>query len=209
MNKQKFFNFDLKKYDNEINFYINSTNNNAYNGVVNIKNKYLYLSGPRKSGKTFLGNLWLKKYNSIKYEDNFDLIINNYKNVLIDDFSNEKDEEKLFHIINHCYFNNLSILIVSNFKQNEIKLNINDLLSRIKMFLSYEIFKPDDDMLLNILTKSFIERQFIINKHEIFEYILKRANRSYEDMFKIVEKIDALSLEKKRQLTIPLIKEIL
>ena len=64
-------------------------------------------------------------------------------------------------------------------------------------------------MLLNILTKLFIEKQFIINSHEIFNYILKRANRSYEDMFRIVNKLDTLSLEKKRQLTIPLIKEIL
>ena len=64
-------------------------------------------------------------------------------------------------------------------------------------------------MLLNILTKLFIEKQFIINSDEIFSYILNRANRSYEDMFEIVNKLDTLSLEKKRQLTIPLIKEIL
>ncbi len=67
----------------------------------------------------------------------------------------------------------------------------------------------DDDMLLNILTKLFTEKQFIINSHEIFNFILKRANRSYEEMFNIVQKLDTLSLEKKRQLTIPLIKEII
>ena len=64
-------------------------------------------------------------------------------------------------------------------------------------------------MLLNILTKLFIEKQFIINSFEIFDYILNRANRSYDNMIKIVKELDTLSLEKKRQLTIPLIKEIL
>ena len=64
-------------------------------------------------------------------------------------------------------------------------------------------------MLINILTKSFIEKQFIVNSHEIFQYILKNANRTYKDMLDIVNKLDKLSLEKKRQLTIPLIKEIL
>ena len=44
---------------------------------------------------------------------------------------------------------------------------------------------------------------------EIFDYILNRANRSYDNMIKIVKELDTLSLEKKRQLTIPLIKEIL
>ena len=64
-------------------------------------------------------------------------------------------------------------------------------------------------MLLNILTKQFVDKQFILNSNSIFDYILKRANRSYAGMIKIVEKLDKLSLEKKRQLTIPLIKEIL
>jgi len=35
------------------------------------------------------------------------------------------------------------------------------------------------------------------------------VDRSYEGIFNIVQKLDSLSLEKKRQLTIPLIKEIL
>ena len=64
-------------------------------------------------------------------------------------------------------------------------------------------------MLIHVLTKLFIEKQFIINSHEIFQFILKTANRSYEDMYYLVKKLDTLSIEKKRQLTIPLIKEIL
>ena len=84
-----------------------------------------------------------------------------------------------------------------------------DLVSRIKTFHYSKINNPDDDMLLKILTKLFIEKQFIINSNEIFEFIIRRANRSYETVFDIVNKLDNLSLEKKRQLTIPLIKEIL
>ena len=99
--------------------------------------------------------------------------------------------------------------ITSNFHINDIDLKLNDLKSRLKTFINVKINNPDDDMLLNILTKLFIDKQFIINSDEIFGYILKRANRSYEEMFYIVHKLDNLSLEKKRQLTIPLIKEIL
>ena len=83
------------------------------------------------------------------------------------------------------------------------------MISRLKIFSYFKIENPDDDMLLNILTKLFSEKQFVINSYDIFEFIIKRANRSYEDMFKIVDCLDKLSLEKKRQLTIPLIKEIL
>ena len=57
--------------------------------------------------------------------------------------------------------------------------------------------------------KLLIEKQFIINSNDIFEYILRRVDRTYQAINEIVNKLDVLSLEKKRQLTIPLIKEIL
>ena len=43
----------------------------------------------------------------------------------------------------------------------------------------------------------------------IIEYILKRIDRTYESINNFVENVDKLSLEKKRELTIPLIKELL
>ena len=49
----------------------------------------------------------------------------------------------------------------------------------------------------------------IVNSNDIFEYILRRVDRTYDGIYDIVSKLDVLSLEKKRQLTIPLIKEIL
>ena len=103
----------------------------------------------------------------------------------------------------------IKILVISSLNINEINFTLKDLISRLKSFSLFKIQKPDDDMLLQILTKLFVDKQFVINSNDIFPYILKRANRSYEEMIFIVKKLDSLSLEKKRQLTIPLIKEIL
>ena len=100
-------------------------------------------------------------------------------------------------------------MITSNNKINEIDFKFKDLSSRLKTFSNLEIKNPDDEMLFTILTKLLLEKQFIINSKEIFEYIMRRAERSYEAINDIVNKLDILSLEKKRQLTIPLIKEIL
>ncbi len=209
MNNQKVFSFSFRNKENSLNFYINSTNNLAYNGLIQNNNYNIFLNGPKKSGKSFLGNIWLDKNNGIKFDNNFYSIINNMNNVLIDDIENFNKEEELFHILNHCKLNQLKILIISSLNINEINFSLNDLVSRLKTFSVFKLEKPDDDMLLNILTKLFIEKQFVINSYDIFDYILKRANRSYEEMFNIVEKLDKLSLEKKRQLTIPLIREIL
>ncbi len=209
MNKQKIFKFNFNQTENYSNFYVNDTNIEAYNGVISNNYQNIYLYGPKKSGKSYLGKIWTEKFKAIKFNNNFDEIIKSQKNIFIDNLNQETDEEQIFHIINHCTLHNLFILIVSNLMIDEIALRLKDLKSRLKIFTFLAINKPDDDMLLNILTKLFIEKQFVINSKDIFQFILKNANRSYEDINNIVSKLDALSLQKKRQLTIPLIKEIL
>ena len=209
MNKQKIFNFDFSNNNSNLDFYVNKTNIDAYNLINSSNNLNIYLKGPKKSGKSILSNIWLKINKGIIYENNFNYIINNKKNLLIDNINNLLNQEELFHMLNHYNSNNLKVLITSHYEINEIDFSLNDLTSRLKTFTYSKINNPDDDMLIHVLTKLFIEKQFIINSHEIFQFILKTANRSYEDMYYLVKKLDTLSIEKKRQLTIPLIKEIL
>ena len=208
MIKQKSFIYKFNENDNEYNFFVNQTNLYAFNGLIRNDTKLSYLCGPKKSGKSYLGQIWLNKNKAIKYQNNYELLINQKNNILVDDLQS-KDEEKIFFIVNHCILNNLKILITSEKKINEIDFKFDDLSSRLKTFSNFEINLPDDEMLLTILTKLIIDKQFIITSNEIFKYILRRVDRSYYGIYEIVNKLDILSLEKKRQLTIPLIKEIL
>jgi len=208
MIKQKSFNYQFNDDINEYNFFVNNTNFYAFNGLINDNSNLFFLYGPNKSGKSFLGQIWLKKYSAIKYKNNFELIINNKCNILIDDLLTF-DQETIFHIVNNSILHKLKILIISDKKLNEIDFRFKDLSSRLKTFSNLEIKHPDDEMLLAILTKLLLEKQFIINSNDIFDFILRRVERSYKAINDIVNKLDILSLEKKRQLTIPLIKEIL
>ena len=209
MIKQKIFEYNFNLNNKEFNFYVNETNIDAYNSISNLNNINLFIHGPRKSGKSLLGYIWSNKFNAIQYTDNFEEIINHNKNILIDNLNSSFNQENLFHILNHSKNNNLRLLITSNYSIDEFNFNLKDLISRLKIFNYISINQPDDDMLLNILTKLFVDKQFIIKSKAIFEYILKRSNRSYVEMTNIVDKLDRLSLEKKRELTIPLIREIL
>ena len=128
---------------------------------------------------------------------------------LIDNLFINLNEENIFHIINHCISNNLKILITSNFYLFEYNFKIIDLLSRLKIFDHVSIKKPDNEILINVLTKLLTEKQFIIKNKNIFDFLLNRVNRTYEDIFNLVYKMDKLSLEQKRQITIPLIKELI
>ena len=210
MIKQNFFNYHLKEIRDSSNFFVNKTNQETQNIILNnapVKN--IFLNAPNKSGKSHLVNIWKKNNNAILYCYNLTEIIYAKKNVAIDDLFENIIEEDIFHIINHCKQENLKILITSNLSLNDYEFKLKDLKSRIKTFYNVSISNPDDEMIKIILTKLLYEKQFIIKNPEIFEFLVKRIERSYQSIYSLVDKLDKLSLEKKRQLTIPLIKEIL
>ena len=210
--KQKIFNYSIpSKLDLE-NFYVSKPNVEAYNFVITnndiIKNTIIV--GPNKSGKTHLGLIWINNNNAINYNiKNYKFSLNNKKNIFIDNFFENLDEEHLFHLINHCFNHNLKILLTSNKFLNEYNFKYPDLSSRLKSFNILKINIPNDELIVNLLIKLLSDKQIIIHNSEIFSFLLKRINRTYENIYMLVEKIDKLSLEKKRELTIPLIKELL
>ena len=121
----------------------------------------------------------VKKNKAINFNKNFNDIINNKKAVFIDDIEKKNNEEEIFHIINHCKLYKIKILVTSNLNINEINFSLKDLISRLKSFSLYKIENPDDDMLLKILTKLFVDKQFVINSNDIFPYILSESLQIY------------------------------
>jgi chromosomal replication initiation ATPase DnaA len=209
MKKQNIFKYQLNESNDLDNFFVNSTNVDAFNFITNEYLDNIFLIGPKKSGKTHLLNIWSEINKAIIFNNNFNTIIESNKNVAFDNILSDINEEEVFHIINHCKNSNLKILLTSSYALNNYKFILADLKSRIKTFNHSIINDPDDEMCKIILTKLLHEKQVIVKNKEIFEFIYNRVNRTYKDIYLVIEKIDQLSLEKKRQLTIPLIKEIL
>jgi len=210
MNFQNFFNYQFSTKIDKDNFFVNKTNQEAFDfSTLNNFDQNIFLYGPKKSGKTNLINIWKEKNNALIYNNNFNEIIKTNNNIAIDDVFLTISEEELFHIINHCKSFNLKMYVTSSVDLNNFNFKLQDLYSRLRSFYYLSINIPDDEMCKMLMTKLFSEKQIIIKNKEIFDYIFNRLNRSYYDIYFIVEKIDKLSLEKKRQLTIPLIREIL
>ena len=209
--EQSYFNYNLKPGLAIDDFFVSTSNKKAYSFILNkkIDNKKILLIGPNKSGKTHLGKIWQKNNNAVSYENNFEIILNYKKNIFIDNFLKNINEEKIFHLINHCSINKLTILLTSKKEVFEHNFLLKDLVSRLKTFNLLRIDLPDDDLIINLIIKLLHDKQIIIKNEEIFHYILKRIERSYEEIFLLIENIDKLSLKKKRELTIPLIKKLL
>ena len=208
--EQKYFNYNLKTHLSIDDYFIGDSNRDSYNHLMNNNlSKNFFLNGPNKSGKTHLGLIWKKKYDAISYENNLSQILNIKANILVDNFFKNTNEEDIFHIINHCNSNNLNILIISNISLFDYEFKLQDLSSRLKTFIHIKINLPDDLLLMNLMIKLFNDKQIIIKNPEIFNYIIKRVDRSYEKVFILIDKIDKLLFEKNKQLTIPLIKKLI
>ena len=140
MSHQKYFNYDLKEIRDSSNFFVNSTNEQTYNIVINNnKIKNIFLKAPNKSGKSHLINMWVKNNQAILYKNNLKEILDSKKNVAIDNLFLKLIEEDIFHIINHCKNENLKILITSNLDINEYNFILTDLKSRLKTFYHVSI----------------------------------------------------------------------
>ena len=209
--EQSFFNYDLKPKLTINDFYVSHVNKEAYQIITKDKiyNQKLLLIGPNKSGKTHLGNIWQKVNKALIYNNNLEEVLNCKRNIFIDNLFINMNEEYIFHIINHCSLNNLNLLFTSNSELFDYNFKLQDLSSRLKTFNILRIYFPDDKLIINLMIKLLYDKQIIINNPEIFQYILKRIPRTYDHIFLLVESIDKLSLEKKRELTIPLIKELI
>jgi len=208
--EQKHFNYNLNTHLSIDDYFIGDSNKDSYYHLINNNfSKNFFLNGPNKSGKSHLGLIWKKKYNAISYENNLNEILDNKSNVLIDNFFKNTNEENIFHTINHCNLNNLNILIISSIPLFDYKFQLKDLSSRLKTFINIKINLPDDQLLINLMVKLFNDKQIIVKNPEIFNYIIKRVDRSYEKVFILINKIDNLLFEKNKQLTIPLIKELI
>jgi len=210
--RQTIFDYNILPKHNLENFYVSESNKDAYNFITNENkfNNYSILYGPNKSGKTHLGLVWKEMNNAIIYNnDNYNNIIQCEKNIFFDNFFVNLNEENLFHLINHCFNNDLKILLCTDKLISNYIFELKDLSSRLKSFNFIEIKKPDDELIVNLIYKLLYDKQIIISNSEIFSYVLKRINRTYKDIYLLVDKIDKLSLEKKRELTVPLIKELI
>ncbi len=178
----------------------------------------LILYGPPASGKTHLCAVWAQKSNAVLL--NPDDIINNdaeqisqmadhialrHADLLIGD---RRCEEKLFHLYNILKESQRSVLLTSRAPAIALNFEIPDLASRLRAAPSIAIAPPDEMLLTALLVKLFRDRQITINE-DVLQYILPRMERSFAAARDLVTQADARALSEKRNITIPLIREIL
>ena len=210
------FKFPFRTSYFEKDFYVSSNNFAVYKLIESWPNwpdKWVNIYGPTGSGKTHLSNILKKKMNSAYLDSTNikkDLIseMESYNCIIIDNYNKNIEEKILYSILNHSKQLDKFVVINSYEPIGEIEVNLKDLHSRLKSFITFGIDLPTDELLIVILTKTFSDKQIEINS-KVLEYILKNIERSYEKVFKFVKDIDNESLSSGKSININLIKKVL
>ena len=208
--------FDHEKNFKDDDFYVSKSNKNIYNFLNSWpawEKKFLNINGEKYSGKTHLLNIFIKKFNGIKFDANSftneDLKkIKIHENIILEDLDEKVNEKLIYSLLNIIDIDNKFIVITSNKPIVEINFSLNDLKSRMKNFILQKIEKPDDDLMFAMILKNLSDRQIQIDK-KLINFIIKRIDRSYSKIFNFIYKLDELSLKKKKPIDFKIIKEVL
>ena len=209
----KFKNQKNYKFDD---FFVSESNFFAYNLVLNWPNwgkNILNIYGEKFCGKSHLSVIFQNKFGANKIDanklnENFLAQFKTHQNLIIDNFSENIDEENMYSLINVVDRDNKFILINSVKPVNQFNIRLKDLASRLNNCIFAKINIPDDELIYAIFIKNFSDKQVQINKKYI-QYIIKNIDRSYEKIYEFIDNIDQTSLKKKRPIDLKIIKEVL
>ena len=214
--KQQIIKFDQRLNFENDNFFISKSNRhilNLFDNWPNWEKNFLNISGEKFSGKTHLINIFLKKFNGIKFESN---TINDHhldeikfhQNIILENLEKNVNEKLIYTLFNIVEQDNKFLIVTSRKSITKIQFVLNDLKSRTKNFIIQNIYKPDDELIFALLLKNLSDRQILIEK-KFIDYIVKRIDRSYGKIFDLIYKIDKISLNKKKSIDFNIIKEVL
>lgn len=182
----------------------------------------LCIYGPVGCGKTHLANVFANEVSNLTHfpykipfikaaqlcKERIRELFENNHCLVVENLEELKDEEALFHLYNMYRDEGGNILFTAEQAPARLNFKLPDLRSRMNIVPAVEIREPDDDLLSALLIKLFVDRQ-IMPSPEIINYMLANMSRSFEFARKLVAEVDNISLERKRAVSIPIIREAL
>ena len=149
------------------------------------------VTGPRKSGRSLLGRIFVRKTGGRLFDD-----------------AEDHDEEALFHAWNDAQARRKPLLIVADRPPPQWKVALPDLRSRLAATPHVEIGLPDDALIGQLIVKLLGDRG-IAAPQEVGDYLVPRIERSYISVMRVVDILDRVMLSHHRRMTVPLAKRAL
>jgi len=173
----------------------------------------LAIVGPEGAGKSHLGAIWAEiagaRRASARVLGEIDLPAALATGALvIEDAADGVDERALFHLLNLMRQQGAFILMTSRASPATWRVELADLISRLRAIPTVELRPPDDGLFRALMVKLFTDRQLAVDE-SLIAYLSTRIERSFAAARAAVQDLDREALRQKRPVTRALAAELL
>jgi chromosomal replication initiation ATPase DnaA len=167
----------------------------------------LILVGPLGCGKSHLSEIW-RGNNNGRILSSASIPLRDTGNFVIEDVDGQLDEEGLFHLLNRAMNDQSKVLLTARNGPSSWRINLGDLRSRINAIEMVRIEEPDEQVLGQMLKKLGKDRSLRLND-KLIRYLVERMERSSQSALRLIENLNARSLETSRPVNRALAKLVL
>jgi len=118
------------------------------------------------------------------------------------------DGTALLHFFNRCREAGSDLLFTARTPASDWPIALADLASRLRALPAVGIGRADDALLAGLCVKLLTDRQLAVSP-DVVPYVVARIERAPAAVAGLVERLDRLALEEKRQITVPLVRRLL
>ena len=122
--------------------------------------------------------------------------------------SSKEWELALFNLINACLLKDCKIFISSQVTAKHMEINLVDLKSRLLAFPAFELPEINEDEKLKAMQEAASRKGWELEDNAL-SYILTHTSRNLSDLMSLMNELDTFSLEKKKKVSIALVRELI
>lgn len=160
--------------------------------------------GPPKSGKSHLARIFAHRADAVEaLPDDLEPLaaVGGRQPVVIEDVDRAAyDEGALFHLVNQSMRDDRPVLLTARRPVGEWPYQTDDLKSRARLAAQFEVERPDDMQLSQMLVKLFADRQVSVDGR-VVAYLVQRMERSPEEAVALAALADRLALARGTAIT--------
>lgn len=185
----------------------------------------LVLVGPAASGKSHLAQVWRSRAGAVT-TDAMALLRREPPRILgetaaacliddadwlfadLDHDDRLRLEHRLLHLHNMLRDRGGHLLLTGQTPPRRWELQLADLRSRLVSAPVAELGPPDDELIQAVLIKQFADRQLSVSP-DVVRFLWPRMERSFDAARRLVDALDAASLARRKDITVPLARRVL